>query len=214
MKTLFFIITASGLVYLIISSVNMELFSFSPELTASQARSAQLKQAAQQIGAEQANETPDILAKIEALAETQRTLKADVERLAKAQQQQRQVSSSQPKPPLAFKTAPVTTDTKANTEPTLIVKGLPFAQDNRLSAEAATPVFASGFSGQFENASAGFDAANIDAGGNQRRNFTENDTTITNDSTQQKRLQQQAILRDLAQKRELAAIGALQNAAR
>ncbi|WP_371195176.1 hypothetical protein [Glaciecola sp. SC05] len=171
MKTLFFIISAVGLVYLMVSSMDLESFSFSPEQTVTSVNAIKEDQADLA--------TQDIRKVIE-----------DVKALSDAQLVLQQEMSTVNTLNSELKEAFALLDKKLSGSNQ--VKQGASVNNNRLTT-----------SSPLNEPAAMLEAA-------PALNAAINSSATTVDTEQQKRLRQQAVLRDLAQKRQIAAIGALQ----
>ena len=177
MKTLFFIITAVGLVYLMLSSMDKSRFSFSPTETVKQADNA--FPAEPQSGGDTLLK---VISDIEALSSSQQAL----------QQEVNLVSMTNSELVEALKAL----DEKVSKEPALVSA----ASDKATSLTANKQAIEVKAHPQGDHEKP--------AGGALQQLLTE----PAQNTEQEKRIRQQALLRDLAQKRQFAAIDALQTA--
>lgn len=175
MKTLFFMISAVGLVYLLVSSLDTEMFSFTPSKTVIES-----KQDMQNEDAIPSDTLADIMQDIEALSQSYTSLQKDVLDLSS-------VNSN-------IQQAVETLESKLSKD------SISSESDTRAEVKRERPKPSNAFDKTLEQTQALIE------------DYASEDSTVrpAQDSEQQKRMRQQALLRDLAQKRQFAAITALQ----
>lgn len=171
MKTLFFIISAVGLVYLMVSSMDLESFSFAPKQTATSVnatKEAQVELATQDIS--------KVIDDVKALSQAQLALQQEMSTVSTLNSELKEAFSQLDKKMSGL--SQVEQDELVSNN--LLTKSSP-QKEPVVMLEAAPAL-----------------------------NVAMNSSAKTKDTEQQKRLRQQAVLRDLAQKRQIAAISALQ----
>lgn len=175
MKTLFFIISAVGLVYLLVSSLDTEIFSFTPSKTV-----IEREQDMHNEDAISSDTLADIMQDIKALSQSYAALQKDVWDVSSVNSNIQQAVET-----IESKLAKVAISSESDTPAEVKREGpKPSVElDKTLEQPQALIV-----------------------------DFATEDSTVRSaqDSEQQKRMRQQAVLRDLAQKRQFAAITALQ----
>lgn len=174
MKTLFFIISAIGLVYLLVSSVYSGRFWLSPEHTHSG------KNTHSQVSAQDSEKEHSLLLqKLETLSLNQRAIKLQLTEMAASQSQLSKELDGLNEPAITTTSSIADAHTQQNIKQEAMQVGLTIPSSHQ----------------------------------QQTKNYPNLGHEViakpVNQSQQQKRLQQQAALRDLAQKRQLAAISAL-----
>jgi hypothetical protein len=205
MKVLFFLISLVGAAYLIVSSLELDVFNMSPKNTLTS--NERLTQKSDKLAsAETGTEASNIalaLAKIDAIQASYQIMQSKIEGIEKTNQSlETQLANLQSNKLKPLSSQPV--QSKPLSEPDSHSSSVQLA-----SASPVAPYL------KEESAPLAFTADN-EAQSNLAAISRASEASLQNNenSAQNKRLQQQALLRDLAQKRQFAAIDALQTSAR